>query len=72
MLLKEENKNKSNNKKDTPRELLLLRKEDPRLERKPRRTEETDLATSLQKCNNLSEEQTRLGSSKKRNSPLLL
>jgi hypothetical protein len=68
MMLKEEPKSKNYNKKDKPRELLPSRKEDPRLARRPRRTERTDSATSSRTCKNHSEEPTRLGSSKKRNS----
>ena len=70
MMLKEENKNKNNKPKDTPRELPPSRKEDPRLERLPRRPEETDSATSLRTCKTPSEEPTMLGLDKKKNSPL--
>ena len=68
MLLKEENKNKNNKRKDNPRELPPLRKEDQRLEEKLPRKEETDLATSLKTWKTPSEELTMLGSDKKKNS----
>lgn len=69
MMLKEENKNKNNKKKDKPRELLPLRKEDPRLVRLPRRPEEKDSVVSTHKWKNPSRELMRPGPSKKRNSP---
>jgi hypothetical protein len=44
MMPLEENKNKNYRRKDMERELLPLRKEDPRLARRPRRKEETSSA----------------------------
>jgi len=65
---REENKNKNYNQKDTPRELPLSRKRDPRPVKFPRKTEELSSVPTLRKWKNPSKEQTMLGLDKKRNS----
>jgi len=69
MMLSEEKLNKNYKRKDTPRELLLLRKRDPRQERNPRRREETSSETSLREWKNHSRRLMMPGPDKRKNSP---
>ena len=68
MMPPEDKMNRNYNKKDTPREQLLLRQRDPRMARRPRRKEETSSATSPKAWKNPSERLMMPGPNKRRNS----
>lgn len=68
MMPPEEKLNKNYKRKETPRELLPLRKEDQLLARSPRRKEEASSLVLSVKWRTHSEELMMLGPNKRRNS----